>query len=51
MTDNTMKVMLSNGQTLLTDDRTAEYMISCGLAKAEEEPKKEPKKKTTKKGK
>lgn len=43
-----MKVLLPNGQTLLTDDKTAEYMISCGLAKAEEEPKKEPKK-TTKK--
>lgn len=43
-----MKVILPNGQTLLTDDKTAEYMISCGLAKAEEEPKKEPKK-TTKK--
>lgn len=43
-----MKVILSTGQTLLTDDKTAEYMISCGLAKAEEEPKKEPKK-TTKK--
>lgn len=42
-----MKVILPNGQTLLTDDKTAEYMISCGLAKAEEEPKK----KTTKKGK
>ena len=44
-----MKVILPNGQVLLTDDKTAEYMISCGLAKAEEEPKKEPKKKTTKK--
>lgn len=43
-----MKIILPNGQTLLTDDKTAEYMISCGLAKAEEEPKKEPKK-TTKK--
>lgn len=44
-----MKVILPNGQTLLTDDKTAQQMIACGLAKAEEEPKKEPKKKTTKK--
>ena len=44
-----MKVLLPNGQVLFTDDKTAEYMISCGLAMAEEEPKKEPKKKTTKK--
>lgn len=47
---NTMKVLLPNGQTLLTDDKTAEYMISCGLAKAiEEKPKAEPKKAQKKK--
>lgn len=45
-----MKVILPTGQTLTTDDKTAEYMISCGLAtKAEEKPKAEPKKATKKK--
>lgn len=44
-----MKVILPTGQTLSTDDKTAEYMISCGLAKAEEKPKAEPKKATKKK--
>lgn len=40
-----MKVTLMNGSILSTDDKTAEYMISCGLAKAiEEKPKAEPKK-------
>mgnify|MGYP006898618814 CR=1 FL=1 len=46
-----MKVTLLNGSILSTDDKTAQQMIACGLAKAEEEPKKESKKKTTKKGK
>lgn len=45
-----MKVLLPNGQTLLTDDKTAQQMIACGLAKAiEEKPKAEPKKAQKKK--
>ena len=48
-----MKVILPTGQTLTTDDKTAQQMIACGLAKAiEEKPKAEPtkaKKKATKK--
>lgn len=44
-----MKVILPNGQVLFTDDKTAEYMISCGLAKAIEEKKAEPKKAQKKK--
>ena len=40
-----MKVILPTGQTLTTDDKTAQQMIACGLAKAKEEkPKAEPKK-------
>lgn len=40
-----MKVILPTGQTLTTDDKTAQHMIACGLAKAiEEKPKAEPKK-------
>lgn len=40
-----MKVILPTGQTLTTDDKTAQQMIACGLAKAiEEKPKAEPKK-------
>lgn len=47
---NTMKVLLPTGQTLTTDDKTAQQMIACGLAKAiEEKPKAEPKKATKKK--
>lgn len=44
-----MKVILPTGQTLTTDDKTAQQMIACGLAKAEEKPKAEPKKATKKK--
>lgn len=45
-----MKVTLLNGSILSTNDKTAEYMISCGLAtKAEEKPKAEPKKAQKKK--
>lgn len=45
-----MKVILPTGQTLTTDDKTAQQMIACGLAKAKEEkPKAEPKKATKKK--
>ena len=40
-----MKVILPTGQTLTTEDKTAQQMIACGLAKAiEEKPKAEPKK-------
>lgn len=40
-----MKVTLLNGSILTTDDKTAQQMIACGLAKAiEEKPKAEPKK-------
>lgn len=40
-----MKVILPTGQLLSTDDKTAQQMIACGLAKAiEEKPKAEPKK-------
>lgn len=45
-----MKVILPTGQLLSTDDKTAQQMIACGLAKAiEEKPKAEPKKATKKK--
>ena len=39
-----MKVILPTGQTLTTDDKTAQQMIACGLAKSKEEkPKAEQK--------
>lgn len=45
-----MKVLLPTGQLLSTDDKTAQQMIACGLAKVKEEkPKAEPKKATKKK--
>ena len=44
-----MKVILPTGQLLSTDDKTAQQMIACGLAKAIEEKPKATKKKATKK--